>query len=73
MSLLLVTCSRKCDLRVADAFATAPNIPVPVIAVQRTGPMVRAAARFDIDTTLISIELPHLHHDTPLFVPGAAL
>ncbi len=42
-------------------------------AVQRTGALVRAEVRVDEGGQALSVELPHLHHDTALFVPGARL
>lgn len=62
---------RPSDLRVADA--TTPGVSVVVSDVQRTGPIVRAEARVAASGAPLTIELPHLHHDTPLFVPGASL
>lgn len=62
---------RPSDLRVADA--TTPGVPVVVSDVQRTGPIVRAEARVVGNGAHVTVELPHLHHDTPLFVTGASL
>ncbi len=62
---------RPADLRVADP--DGHGIAVTIAAVQRTGPLVRAEARLDHDCALLSVELPHLHHDTASFVPGARL
>jgi len=59
------------DLRLADD-ATA-GIPVTVTTVQRTGAIVRAEARVHQTGEMLSVELPHLHHDTIRFVPGASL
>jgi sulfate transport system ATP-binding protein len=51
---------------------------VRVIAVQRTGPIVRASAEPLAPGAVhegapVTIELPHLHHDVPEFVPGSEL
>ena len=59
------------DLRLADAGAA--GVDVLIESVQRTGPIVRVAAETRADRTPIAIELPHLHHDVPHFVAGAAL
>jgi sulfate/thiosulfate transport system ATP-binding protein len=62
---------RPADLRLADAGAV--GVDVRILAVQRTGPIVRASAETVADAAPLSIELPHLHHDVPAFRPGAAL
>ena len=62
---------RPADLRVAEEGGH--GIGVTVSAVQRTGALVRAEARVDEGGATLSVELPHLHHDTALFVPGARL
>jgi sulfate transport system ATP-binding protein len=64
------------DLRLAES--DAPGVEVRVLAVQRTGPIVRASAEpiadgGGDDGSPLTIELPHLHHDVPSFVPGAVL
>jgi sulfate transport system ATP-binding protein len=61
---------RPADLRVAEAGG--PGFDVRVTAVQRTGPIVRASAETS-SAVPVTIELPHLHHDVPQFVAGAAL
>jgi sulfate transport system ATP-binding protein len=59
------------DLRVSDA--DAPGLEVTVAAVQRTGPIVRAVVEHRASGQRLQVELPHLHHDVPAFVPGAEL
>ena len=59
------------DLRVSDA--DAPGLEVTVIAVQRTGPIVRAVVEHGASGQRLQVELPHLHHDVPAFTPGATL
>ena len=59
------------DLRLADPGGV--GLDVRVLAVQRTGPIVRASAVTVADEAPLSIELPHLHHDVPAFRAGAAL
>ncbi len=64
------------DLRLAGTGD--PGVEVRVSAVQRTGPIVRAWAEPVADGVLpdgasLTVELPHLHHDVPGFVPGAVL
>jgi sulfate transport system ATP-binding protein len=62
---------RPADLRLAEAGGA--GVDAVVTAVQRTGPIVRATAHTLADGVPLSIELPHLHHDVPGFVPGARL
>jgi len=62
---------RPADLRVADD--ATPGIAVTIGSVQRTGAIVRAEAQVEQTGAALSVELPHLHHDTALFVPGARL
>jgi sulfate transport system ATP-binding protein len=59
------------DLRLGEAGG--PGVDVLITAVQRTGPIVRAAAETLTGRVPLAIELPHLHHDAPYFVAGAAL
>ena len=59
------------DLRVSDA--DAPGLEVTVAAVQRTGPIVRAVVEHRASGQRLQVELPHLHHDVPAFVPGGVL
>jgi sulfate transport system ATP-binding protein len=64
------------DLRLAQSGD--PGVDVRILAVQRTGPIVRASAEpladgVDDDGVPLTIELPHLHHDVPSFVAGAVL
>src|SRR5690606_25606391 len=59
------------DLRIAQPGR--PGIEVVVESVVRTGPLVRAEARSVEDGRSIQVEIPHLHHDTEQFVPGARL
>jgi sulfate transport system ATP-binding protein len=41
--------------------------------VQRTGPIVRAEVNLSGTETTLTVELPHLHHDVPLFKADARL
>jgi sulfate transport system ATP-binding protein len=59
------------DLRITDA--ASPGVDVRLIAVQRTGPIVRASAEFSADHTPLTVELPHLHHDVPHFKAGGSV
>ncbi|HUS24052.1 MAG TPA: sulfate ABC transporter ATP-binding protein [Candidatus Binatia bacterium] len=59
------------DLRLAEA--SAPGIEVRVSAVHRAGPTVHVTAGLAAGGASVAIELPHLHHDAPSFVPGAQL
>ena len=58
------------DLRLAEPGG--PGFDVRVSAVQRTGPIVRASAE-TLTGVPVTVELPHLHHDVPHFVGGAAV
>jgi sulfate transport system ATP-binding protein len=59
------------DLRLAEPGKA--GIDVRVTEVQRTGPIVRASADLVANGSVVSIELPHLHHDAPAFRVGAQL
>jgi sulfate transport system ATP-binding protein len=59
------------DLRRAEAGAA--GLDVRIVAVQRTGPIVRASAQTLAGSVPLEIELPHLHHDVPYFVAGETL
>jgi sulfate transport system ATP-binding protein len=59
------------DLRLSDAGA--PGLEVTVQAVQRTGPVVRAAVEHRASGQRLQVELPHLHHDVAAFAPSAEL
>ncbi|MBK9427610.1 MAG: sulfate/molybdate ABC transporter ATP-binding protein [Gammaproteobacteria bacterium] len=59
------------DLRLAEPGKT--GIDVRITEVQRTGPIVRASADLVANDSVVSIELPHLHHDAPAFRVGAQL
>jgi len=59
------------DLRLAEPGVV--GIDVVIESVQRTGPIVRVSAQTRADRSPVAIELPHLHHDVPHFVAGAAL
>ncbi len=59
------------DLRIADE--AAPGVRVEVLSVQKTGPIVRAEARVKGSPRLLTVEVPHLHHDAASFRPGAEL
>ena len=56
-----------------DDVASAPNIPITVLSVHRTGPLVRADMRVLPDGEMLTVELSHLHHDTVHFQPGNQL
>jgi sulfate transport system ATP-binding protein len=57
------------DIRLAAEPVT--GLPARVTRVHRTGPLVRIDARVVVTGTPLSIELPHLHHDTAAFRPDA--
>jgi sulfate transport system ATP-binding protein len=59
------------DLRIAEPGGV--GVDVRVDTVQRTGPMVRATAVVLAGEVPLVIELPHLHHDVPRFVPAAVV
>jgi sulfate/thiosulfate transport system ATP-binding protein len=59
------------DLRLAEPGGA--GLEVVIESVQRTGPIVRVSAETRADRSPVAIELPHLHHDVPHFVAGAAL
>jgi sulfate transport system ATP-binding protein len=64
------------DLRLEETGG--PGVEARVVAVQRTGPIVRASAEVRTEGARqgvlpLTIELPHLHHDVPSFVGGAVL
>jgi sulfate transport system ATP-binding protein len=59
------------DLRVAEPGM--PGVPALVTTVQRTGPIVRASVLHQDSGQVLSVELPHLHHDVPHFLPGGEL
>jgi sulfate transport system ATP-binding protein len=59
------------DLRLAEPGGA--GVDVQVMAVQRTGPIVRAFAQTASGAIPLMVELPHLHHDTKFFIAGAAL
>ncbi len=59
------------DLRIAEPGM--PGVPVLVTTVQRTGPIVRASVLHQDSGQVLSVELPHLHHDVPHFLPGGEL
>ena len=59
------------DLRLAEPGS--PGVEVRIESVQRTGPIVRVSAETRVDRLALAIELPHLHHDVPHFIAGAAL
>ena len=60
---------RPIDLRVGTP--DQPGLEVIVDDVLRTGPLVHADARVVATGDRVQIEIPHLHRDTPSFVPGA--
>jgi sulfate/thiosulfate transport system ATP-binding protein len=59
------------DLRLAEAGD--PGVDVRVLDVQRTGPTVRVSAETRTGALPLQLAIPHLHHDVPHFVEGAAL
>jgi sulfate transport system ATP-binding protein len=62
---------RPADLRLAEPGRG--GLEVRVVDVQRTGPIVRATATTAVGDVLLTVELPHLHHDVASFVEGASL
>ncbi|MCC2658905.1 MAG: cysA [Panacagrimonas sp.] len=56
------------DLRVADA--AQPSFEAEILAVQRTGPIVRWDIRARALDQQLEVEIPHLHHDVKQHVPG---
>ncbi len=59
---------RPADLRVGSP--DAPGLDVRVKSTQRTGPLVRVAVETP-SHALLTVELPHLHHDVEHLKPGA--
>lgn len=59
------------DVRIAADGAA--GLPTTVQRVQRTGPIMRVDAAVTGSDSPITVELPHLHHDTSAFQPGAEL
>lgn len=49
------------------------GLPLVVESLHRSGPLLRVDGRVPGNDTPLSVELPHLHHDTSVFVPGAEL
>lgn len=62
---------RPSDMRLTNE--PVQGIPVVISSVQRTGPIVRAEARVAGSDIPLTVELPHLHYDTPQFTAGASL
>ena len=62
---------RPADLRVVDNGEA--GLPVTVLDVQRTGPIVRANVAVQATGQQLSVELPHLHHYVKQFVAQANL
>jgi sulfate transport system ATP-binding protein len=60
---------RPADLRLASP--EQPGLEVEVSEVHRSGPLVRVEARIPRNHQPVVIEIPHLHHDAPLFLGGA--
>jgi sulfate transport system ATP-binding protein len=56
------------DLRVADA--AQPGFEAEILSVQRTGPIVRWDIRAKALGQQLEVEIPHLHHDVKMHVPG---
>lgn len=59
------------DLRIVED--SSPGLDARVLAVQRTGPFVRASAELAHDGARVDIELSHLDPLTAALVPGARL
>ncbi|MGK5093727.1 sulfate/molybdate ABC transporter ATP-binding protein [Deltaproteobacteria bacterium TL4] len=59
------------DLRIASP--DDPGIDVVVLDVHRTGPIVRATVVISGSREILTVELPHLHHDVSYFLPEASL
>jgi sulfate/thiosulfate transport system ATP-binding protein len=57
------------DIRLATE--PAAGLQARIARVHRTGPLIRIDARVSATDTPLSIELPHLHHDTQAFQAGA--
>ena len=49
------------------------GLPLVVEALHRSGPLLRVEGRVPGNGAPLSVELPHLHHDTSVFTPGAEL
>jgi sulfate transport system ATP-binding protein len=62
---------RPADLRVGQP--DQPGLEVVVDHVLRTGPLLHAEARVVANGAAVQIQVPHLHHDTRDFAPGARL
>jgi sulfate/thiosulfate transport system ATP-binding protein len=62
---------RPSDLRVAEAGVA--GLEVRVLSTHRAGPTVHAVAQIAGNGTQVAIEVPHLHHDAPLFTKDATL
>ena len=60
---------RPADLRIATA--EQPGFEIEVLDTHRTGPLVSVEGRIRTNHQTIAVEIPHLHHDAPLFAPGA--
>lgn len=54
------------DLRILED--DGPGLSVKVVKVHRTGPIVRATVELLATKQLLTVELPHLHHDVQYFV-----
>ena len=60
---------RPADLRIATS--EQPGFEIKVLAAHRTGPLVRVEGRTRTGNLPVVVEIPHLHHDAPLFTPSA--
>jgi sulfate transport system ATP-binding protein len=62
---------RPADLRIASPEQA--GLEIEVLEVHRTGPLVRIDGRARGNHHPVVVEVPHLHHDAPLFVRGASV
>jgi sulfate transport system ATP-binding protein len=59
------------DLRIGSKEQA--GFEIEVLEVHRTGPRVSVEGRIRATEQPITIEVPHLHHDAPLFVRGSTV
>ena len=59
------------DLRIASNDQA--GFEIEVLEVHRTGPRVSVEGKIRATEQPIALEIPHLHHDAPLFVRGATV
>ncbi|MGH8516017.1 MAG: sulfate/molybdate ABC transporter ATP-binding protein [Panacagrimonas sp.] len=60
------------DLRVAES-SSQPGFEAEILAVQRTGPIVRWDIHAKALDQRLEVEIPHLHHDVREHAPGATV